>query len=69
MMMSFCSSVRLFVRLFVACEIRQVIRYVAAPGGKLRLIVSTLIDTDTRCLCATVLRISSAMIPEASPGR
>ena len=34
MAMSFCSSVRVFVRLSVAKEICYVIRQVAAPGGE-----------------------------------
>jgi len=38
---SFCLSVRLFVRLFVACEICSVIRYAAAPGGERGLLAST----------------------------
>jgi len=39
--LSVCLSVRSFVRLSVAWEICQVIRYAAAPGGERGLIEST----------------------------
>jgi len=60
-----CLSVGLFVRSSVACEISEVVRYVAAPGGERWLIVSTPIHLfavmgttlwfkKTRQLCRTI---------------
>jgi len=53
MTMSFCLSLRLFVRSSVACEICQVIRYVEAPGGEWGLFISSLIHLSHACYKCT----------------
>ena len=59
MMLSFCLS----VRLSVAYEIYEVIRYVAAPGGEREPIVSTPILMLTLFLvCNTVSRVVNGVI-------